>query len=45
MGMFVVKRASLFYVVIVDAEKVVTKIQIRLFYRAYLNRFSRNKTY
>ena len=37
MGMFVVKRASHFYgillytMVIVDSEKVVTKIQIRLF--------------
>ena len=30
--------------VIVDTEKVVTKIQIRLFERAYLNRFRRNKT-
>lgn len=45
MGMFVVKRASLFYVVIVDAERVVTKIQIRLFECAYLNTFRRNKTY
>lgn len=39
------KRASLFYVVIVDAERVVTKIQIRLFECAYLNTFRRNKTY
>lgn len=31
--------------VIVDTERLVTKIQIRLFERAYFNVFRRNKTY